>query len=137
MGFGLILILLGVIGVPELVNEKFPAAKQYVDKLCVYNNIVGAVGLVSGLLWAFDWIISLRYLLHAPLHMLLGLAGVLLSLALGLIFGLDFLLKDQKQPPTPFFTKLMALRPKLIPFQKQMSLTAMGLGTLYFLIVLF
>ena len=87
----LVLIALGLLGVASWLAARQPSMGGPLRQLQGIEGWVGIVGLVWGLLGLFNWIRGLSLLAAAPVMMLVGLASVLVVLALSLILALPLL----------------------------------------------
>jgi hypothetical protein len=129
--FSLVLIALGVIAAQAFLNEKLPKGKPYIDKVAQYGDFIGLGGLVFGLLWVFDWAVVEAHRSPPP-KAFLALAGAMLTLALGTVYGLPLIRKNYQEPP-PILKKTELVRGLLLPYHKEAGIAALGVGTLYLL----
>ena len=131
----ILLIVLGLLGAETMIAEKAPpACRNYLAKLRPYQESLGLGGLILGLLSLIEWITWLPHIGHAPSHMLLWLMVALLTLSLGLIFGLEPIRRNLKNPGVALFATADGLRTKLLPSQQIIGLAAIAVGVLYLLV---
>ena len=87
----LVLIALGLLGVASWLAARQPSMSAPLRQLQGIEGWVGLAGLVWGLVGLLNWIRGLSLIAAAPVLMLVGLASILVILALSLIFALPLL----------------------------------------------
>ena len=87
----LILIALGLLGIASWLAARQPSMRGPLAQLQGIEGWVGLIGLVWGLVGLLNWIRGMSLLALAPVMMLVGLASILVILALSLIFALPLL----------------------------------------------
>jgi len=87
----LVLIALGLLGVASWLAARQPSMSGPLKQLQGIEGWVGVVGLVWGLVGLLNWIRALSLFSVAPVMMLVGLASILVILALSLILALPLL----------------------------------------------
>ena len=123
-----LLLVLGFLGAVNLIAAKKPEAKALADKLAPYQGWIGAAGAVWGVIFLLRMLLSggFGFLLeYAPISTLTALAGGVLLILLGALFGVALLRKlggDDKAD------QVEARLTKLRPIQAKLGLASMGLG---------
>ncbi len=120
-----LLLTLGFLGAIQIIAARKPSATELANKLAPHQGWIGVVGLVLGAIYL------VRMLLHgwidllgfAPVMALTAMAGALLLIGLGAIFGLG-LMKQLGAAGS----KLDALVARIRPFQATLGLAAVGIG---------
>jgi hypothetical protein len=129
--FGVIwLVLLGILGASNLIIARKPEAKELIAKMAPYQGWFGAVSAILGLLGLiFTNIFGLGIFalgLWGIIWWVTSLAGNLVMVALGLLFGVGVLKTFIKQPQA--VEKLDEMVAKLAPYQAKLGLISIGVG---------
>jgi len=111
----ILLVLLGVLGIASWLKTRQPSLGAQLGKLAAVEGWIGLVGLVWGLIMLLQWLQFLSVFSYAPVRALLGLASVLVMIALSLILGLPQL--RSLIGSNDFTNKLAELAGKLAPFK--------------------
>lgn len=118
------LFILGVLGASSVIVKKRPEAKDLIDKLAKISGYVGIVAVLWGI-WDLIWILRfIRILGHFPLQWLTMLAGTVVFLSLGFIFGYGMAAAYMSEEAK---AKAEGLRQKLIKFQIPLGWLSLGL----------
>ena len=120
-----LLLILGFLGALQLIAARKPSATALAETLAPHQGWIGVVAFVLGVIYL------VRMLLHGwvdalgvvPVSALTALAGALLLIGLGAIFGLALMKKL-----TSAGGKLDALVARIRPFQPTLGLVALGVG---------
>ncbi len=129
--FSLLLIALGLLGAKDLIIGKLPASRNFLDKLNHYKEPIGLAGLLIGLVSLAAWILVLRYTITTPFQIILAIVTTIVLVGLGIIFSMDLIRSQLKDPNTKFLTKLEGFRLQLAAYQQIMGLAAIVLGILH------
>jgi hypothetical protein len=86
-----LLILLGLLGIADWLKARRPDAARHLAPLEPFEGLVGAVGIVWGLLLLLHWLATAGALRYAAGVMLVKLILALVVLALALILALPLL----------------------------------------------
>jgi hypothetical protein len=133
---GILLVVLGLLAAENFIVSKIPAAKDLIAKLRVYEEAIGITGMVIGFLSFLEWLSWLPHLNLFLLRGLIALASVLVAFALGLIFGLEALRRNLKDPTPAVIIHLDGIRFKLVPYKELLGLAGLVLGIISILWVL-
>ena len=126
---GILLIILGLLAAEVFIVSKLPAAANLIARLHPYQEAIGITALVIGFLTFLEWVtVWLPHLNLFPLRGLIALAAVFAAVSLGLIFGLDTLRRNLKDPIPPLILSADTLRLKLLPYKEMLGLAAIVLG---------
>lgn len=135
--FSIILFLLGVLGLePWLaakISAKAPRYYPYLQRVTQYREAIGILGLVFGFVAFVMWLDTIAVFAVAPGVVLLGLAHVVLMIALGLIFGLEAVRRNLRDTSSMLFTRLDHFRALSLKWQQPLGAAAMILGLVSFL----
>ena len=120
------LLILGFLGAIQLIAARKPGARALAEKLAPHQGWIGVVGVTLGAIYL------VRMLLHGwidalgvvPVSALTALAGALLLIGLGAIFGLGVLKRLGNVGE-----KLDPLVARIRPFQNTLGVAALGIGT--------
>lgn len=125
MFYGLWLILLGALAVPNLVLKK-PEFKSTLDKITPYQGWIGTISALWGL-WRLIWsVLNIALIQHAFLWWVTLTATNAMVLALGLLLGVGTLKTFIKNPEAQ--GKLDQTVVKLAPYQGNMGIAALIMG---------
>ena len=125
MLYGLWLIILGALAVPNLILKK-PELKPTLDKITPYQGWIGAISALWGL-WQLVWsVLNIGMIQHAFLWWTTLTATNALVLGLGLLLGVGTLKTFTKNQEAQ--AKLDALVVKLAPYQGNLGIAALILG---------
>lgn len=125
MLYGLWLILLGALAVPNLVLKK-PELKPTLDKITPYQGWIGTISAIWGL-WRLIWsMLNLALLGSAPLWWVTVTATNALVLGLGLLLGVGTLKTFVKNAEAQ--AKLDQTVVKLAPYQGNLGIAALIMG---------
>ncbi|HVT32767.1 MAG TPA: hypothetical protein VHE32_08965 [Rhodanobacteraceae bacterium] len=86
-----LLILLGLLGIADWLKARRPDAGRHLQPIEPFEGLVGAAGIVWGLLLVLHWLATAGLLRFAPGAMLVKLILALVVLALSLILALPLL----------------------------------------------
>jgi ABC-type multidrug transport system permease subunit len=127
MFYGVWLMLLGVLAVPNLILGKKPELKPTLDKLTPFQGWIGVGAALSGLLGlVFSSLLGLAVLAVAPLWWITLTATNVVILCLGLLLGVGTMKTFVKDPAAQ--QKLDLTVTKIAPYQGMLGLAAIGLG---------
>ncbi len=127
MLYGLWLIILGVLAVPNLVLKK-PELKPTLDKITPYQGWIGAISAIWGV-WRLIWsVLNIGLMQHAFLWWVTLTATNALVLGLGLLLGVGTLKTFTKNAEAQ--AKLDQTVVKLAPYQGNLGIAALILGAL-------
>jgi len=129
----ILFILLGLLGVASWVKTRQPNLSAQFSKLEAVEGWVGLVGLVWGLIMLLQWLQVLSIFSYAPIRVLIGLASVLVVIALSLILGLPQL--RSLIGSNDFTNKLANLAGKLAPYKMILGCACLFLAA-YTLVVM-
>lgn len=125
MLYGLWLIILGALAVPNLILKK-PELKPTLDKITPYQGWIGAISALWGA-WQLLWtLLNLSLLRHAFVWWLTLAANNALVLGLGLLLGVGTLKTFTKNPEAQ--AKLDQTVLKIAPYQGKLGIAALILG---------
>lgn len=125
MLYGLWLIILGALAVPNLVLKK-PEFKSTLDKITPYQGWIGAISALWGL-WRLIWsVLNIALIQHAFLWWVTLTATNAMVLALGLLLGVGTMKTFIKNPEAQ--SKLDQTVVKLAPYQGNMGIAALIMG---------
>jgi hypothetical protein len=123
LGFGIWLVILGMLGASSIIIAKKPDAAELIAKFAPYQGWMGAVSVlwgIYGILWSFR-LLGVKFIYGVTY---LATSGLLISL--GLLLGVGVLktfIKDAKAQAG--MDKTIA---KLAPFQGTLGFISIGLG---------
>ncbi len=136
LAFLLVLGLLGLMGtggLPGGNKDANAAAENVAAKLAPFAGIIGVVALVWGIIALIDIVTSLGILLEfMPIYAIVGLVGVAVLIGLGLILAYPLIAKalGGAGGQESLDKALAAVK----PYQRPLSLAAIGLAVLYLLL---
>jgi len=84
---GIVLVVLGALALPSLIAAKAPNAKDLLDKIAPYQGWIGGIAGAWGVWGVINSVFTLSWLGTWPLWWATNLAGNVLSVLLGFIFG--------------------------------------------------
>lgn len=125
MLFGIWLIVLGALAVPNLILKR-PELKPTLDKITPYQGWIGAISALWGVWGLLTSILNLGWLSRVPLWWITLTANNALLLALGILLGIGTLKSFIKDATAQ--AKLDQTVAKLAPYQGTLGLVALGLG---------
>jgi hypothetical protein len=134
---GLLLMLLGVLAVPNLIIAKRPDAKRVIDKIAPYQGWIGAVLALWGVFRLISWFRSFAWLGHGIRGIIaFGLysAFVWTMITLGFMLGVGVIKTFVKDPNAQ--AKMDQVLAKLAPKQGQLGLLALAVGAVLVVIAL-
>ena len=124
----LVLLAGGLIGASTIIIAKRPDAKDVIDKLVPFQGIIGVVLLLWGLKGAVDIIRTLDFIRFAPFWWLVFLATVVTELCLGFLLAYGLITKFAGGGAAQ---KAGQAHSKLVGYQSNLGLTAIGLALLF------
>ena len=125
MLFGIWLIVLGALAVPNLILKR-PELKPTLDKITPYQGWIGAISALWGVWGLLTSILHLGWLTSSPLWWITLTANNALLLALGILLGIGTLKSFIKDATAQ--AKLDQTVAKLAPYQGTLGIVALGLG---------
>lgn len=126
---GIVLLILGGLCLPSLVAKKSPKAKELLDKIAVYQGILGLVVFFWGTWGLISSVTTIGWLGTWPLWWATRLAGNALNFAGGLILGFGMIQKMVLvKLPEEAQAKALELREKLVSFQTPIGMAALIAG---------
>jgi hypothetical protein len=126
---GLLLMLLGVLAVPNLIIAKRPDAKRVLDKIAPYQGWIGAVLALWGLFRLISWFRSFAWLgygVRGIIAFALYSAFVWTMITLGFMLGVGVIKTFVKDANAQ--AKMDLVLAKLAPKQGQLGLLALAVG---------
>ena len=120
-----LLLTLGFLGAIQWIAAHKPAAKDLAAKLAPYQGWIGVVGVVLGAVYLIRMLMHgwLDALTIVPVSSLTAMAGAVLLIGLGAIFGLALL-----KQVGGVGEKFDALVTRIRPLQSTLGLCALGVG---------
>ena len=125
MLYGLWLIVLGALAVPNLILRK-PELKSTLDKITPYQGWIGAISALWGLWGIIFSVLNLSWLTSAPIWWMTLTANNVLVFALGMLLGIGTLKTFIKNAEAQ--KRMDQTVVKLAPYQGTFGLAALGLG---------
>ncbi len=126
MLYGLWLIILGALAVPNLILGKKPELKPTLDKLTPYQGWIGAISAIWGLWGIINSVLHMGWLTSAPIWWLTLTANNVLVFALGILLGIGTLKTFIKNAEAQ--KRMDQTVVKLAPYQGTFGIAALGLG---------
>jgi hypothetical protein len=126
IGYGVWLIILGILGAASLIVAKRPDAKDAIAKLAPYQGWIGAVSALGGAWDIVSAVINVGWMTTFPIHFFTFLAVGVVQLLLGFLLGIGVLKSFIKDPKA--HEKMDTTLAKLSPYQGTLGLVAIGLG---------
>lgn len=131
--FSTVLFLLGLLAAETLLVPRVPAKiKELLTKLSVYQEPIGLVGMVLGVVYLFMVVDMISMMRLAPGHFVLMAISVFLILALGVLFGLDVVRRNLKTPHNAVFSRVEQFRLFALRRQKPIGIAAIAFGLISF-----
>ena len=135
--FSIFLFVVGAMAVYPAVVQTWPASRQLLDKLMPYQGVIGIVATIWGLISALRLLSWAGSMMHfAPIIWVLSLAGALLAIALGLLFGYSLIASNVLSNNPQFQRRGEDIRAKLLARQGPLGWGAMIVGAVNFLMLL-
>jgi hypothetical protein len=125
MLYGLWLVILGALAVPNLILKK-PELKATLDKITPYQGWIGAISALWGVWGLINCVLHLGLLTSKPIWWVTLTANNALVLALGLLLGVGTLKTFVKNAEAQ--AKLDQTTAKLAPYQGNLGIAALALG---------
>ena len=122
--YGLLAAAAGTLASSNVVIEKLPNAKQYLEKMVPYQAIIGVVAMVLSVMKLFD-VFSNRYLIFTNLIIL---TCVLSYAVVGFLLGYPMVQQFFANEGEKYKEKTEEFRKKLAPYQVIAGLIAIGTG---------
>jgi len=129
--YSLLLIVLGLLAAQEYIVSKLPASRKLIDALDGYAEYAGIAGLVLGIHWLIEGVGLVGHPGISPLIILKIWGSALVTLALGLIFGLSLIRRFLNDNAATFLAKADELRTSLLPYRKELGLASLALGVIF------
>jgi hypothetical protein len=123
LGYGIWLVILGVLGAANLIIARKPDAKEVIAKLAPYQGWIGAISVFGGIWMIFG---GLGALGAKAIWGITYLAEGGVQIALGLLLGVGILKTFVKNAEAG--AKMDQMIAKLSPYQGTLGLVAIGLG---------
>ncbi|MCC6524021.1 MAG: hypothetical protein IT373_15280 [Polyangiaceae bacterium] len=124
-------LLLGILGISNLIIAKKPNAKELFDKVAPFQGWFGVVSALWGAWGLVDGLLSIKVLSIFPLVWIAWMAGSGVCLALGALMGVGVMKSFVKDAAAA--DKLTRTVSKLAPFQAIFGFVLIGAAV--FLIV--
>lgn len=125
MTYGIWLIVLGALAVPNLILRK-PELKSVLTKIMPYQGWIGAISVFWGAWAIISSILHMSLLAHWPIWWITWLATGVVTLAVGLLLGVGMVKTFVKNEAAQ--SKLDLTVSKLAPYQGTLGVAALGLG---------
>jgi len=120
----LLLILCGILAAANFIIQRKPGAREYIDKLAVYQGWIGLIACVAGL-----WLILTAILYPAEGYSVLGrLITGGLEAVLGFLMGFGLIVAHVLKDSPEAVARAHRMRDKLVTFQIPLGLAAIVLG---------
>jgi apolipoprotein N-acyltransferase len=127
IGYGVWLIVLGVLGASSIIIAKKPEAKEVIAKLAPYQGWIGACSALGGVWELIYAILHLDWIASSLIVAWITIVAIgLLQLSLGLILGIGVLKTFIKNPEAN--KRMDQTLTKLLPYQGKLGLVAIGVG---------
>lgn len=127
MFYGVWLVLLGILAVPNLLLAKKPELKPTLDKLTPYQGWIGVGAAISGALGlVFSSLLGIALLAAAPIWWITLTATNVVILCLGLLLGVGTMKTFVKDPAAQ--AKLDQTVTKIAPYQGMLGIAAIVIG---------
>ncbi|HJT98500.1 MAG TPA: hypothetical protein VJ696_09315 [Rhodanobacteraceae bacterium] len=123
-----LLILLGLLGIADWLKARRPDSARHLQPIEQYEGLIGAAGLVWGLLLLLRWLSALGMLRVAGGAMLVTLLTALVMLALSLVVALPLL--RSMFGDGDFMARVARLAERIAPYR-------IGLGFACFVLALY
>jgi hypothetical protein len=123
---GIWLAVLGILGASSIIIAKKPEAKDIIAKMAPYQGWIGAVSALWGAWGVISAVLHMSWLAHWPIYWATWLGDSVLQFGLGLILGIGVLKTFIKNPEAG--KKMDETLEKLLPYQGNLGLAAIGLG---------
>ena len=123
MLFALVLVVIGILSAAPLIIARRPDARQWIEKLAMFQGWIGAGAAILGGWSLIDLItrteqMGLAWLTGLAVAVLLACNGFLLAFSLGITLFKDEEVKE----------KAMGIYESLLPYQTKLGLAAIVLG---------
>src|SRR5262249_18502330 len=133
--YGLLLIVLGVLAVPNLILAKRPDAKKVLDKITPFQGWIGIAAFVWGIWLLISWLLGSFGLLglgvKGIIWFLIIVATILCYLGLGAVLGVGVAKTFVKDPNAQ--AKMDEVVAKVAPKQGALGILALIVGAIVFL----
>ncbi len=127
--YGIWLLLLGCLAVPNLVISKYADAKKILDKLAPFQGWIGLVSAVWGL-YEVTWMLSSLSLIKEGIrgfvHFVIIAVAVICQIALGFLLGIGIIRSFVKDGQAR--AKIDAFFEKLLTYQILLGILAIADG---------
>jgi hypothetical protein len=128
--FGLLLIVLGLLSAQEFIGEKIPGVKSTLDMLASYGEFIGTGGLLCGFIWFLEAAHLLGVIDIHPVLVITGFVASVLTMMLGLVFGLPLFHKFMNEPTPAILVKADKWSERLQPHRKILGFIAIAFAIL-------
>jgi hypothetical protein len=126
MFFGIWLIVLGALAIPNLIIGKKPELKPTLDKLVPIQGWMGVVSAFWGAWGVISAVLNIGWLTTLPIWWITLLATSVVTLGLGILLGVGTAKTFIKSPQA--HAKMDQTIAKLSPFQGTLGLAGLGIG---------
>ncbi len=126
MFYGIWLIVLGALAIPNLIIGKKPELKGVLDKLTPFQGWMGVVSAFWGAWGIIGAVLALNLLTTFPIWWATWLATSVITLGLGILLGVGTAKTFIKNPAAQ--AKMDQTLAKISPYQGTLGLAGLGLG---------
>lgn len=126
MFFGIWLIVLGALAIPNLILAKKPELKGAFDKLAPIQGWLGVVSAFWGAWGVISAVLGIAGLTTYPIWWVTWLATSVVTLGLGIILGVGTAKTFIKNPAAQ--ARMDQTLTKISPYQGTLGLAGLGLG---------
>ncbi|MDR2496157.1 MAG: hypothetical protein LBD21_03430 [Tannerellaceae bacterium] len=136
MLYGITLIFLGLLAVPNIVLSRRPDAKEWYDRIAPFQAWIGLVFALIGLVGLFDELLSLGDRRYSGMYRLSGFIGSALEACLGFILGYP-VISNFLSRSADAAEKAKVILNRLLPLQSTLGVIAIGVGVWRIIMLLF
>jgi hypothetical protein len=121
--FGLLAVVAGALAASNIVIERLPNAKQYIEKMVPYQAIIGVIAMILSVLKVFDVFTAKEGFFTNVIILGCVVATAIVGFLLGFPMVQQWIASDEKSKE-----KAEDIRKKLLPYQVVAGLVGIGAG---------
>jgi len=121
--FGLLAVVAGALAASNIIIERLPNAKQYIEKMVPYQAIIGVIAMILSVLKIFDVFTAKEGFFTNVIILGCVAATAIVGFLLGFPMVQQWIASDEKSKE-----KAEGIRKKLLPYQVIAGLVGIGAG---------
>ncbi|MBU0516423.1 MAG: hypothetical protein KJ621_16825 [Proteobacteria bacterium] len=131
----LVLILLGILAIPNLIVAKKPNAQELLDKIVPFQGWIGLAACIWGIIQLIRSLTYVKLIGLVPLLWLSWFAVAVITTLLGFLLGFSLISKFALSKNEAALEKGQAMRAKLAGIQVPLGLISIALAIWWLIVV--